>query len=922
MTNTTDHQFAKETIAVSLEDEMKKSYLDYAMSVIVGRALPDVRDGLKPVHRRVLYAMHELKNNWNSAYKKSARVVGDVIGKYHPHGDSAVYQTIVRMAQPFSLRYMLVDGQGNFGSVDGDAAAAMRYTEIRMAKIAHEMLADIEEETVNFGDNYDGSEQEPLVLPTRFPALLVNGSEGIAVGMATNIPPHNLSDTISACLHLLHQPKADINELIDIIKAPDFPTGATIYGLTGVRAGYQTGRGRVVMRAKTHIEPIGKNSEREAIIVDEIPYQVNKAKLVEKIGELVREKSIEGIAELRDESDKDGTRIVIELKRNENAEVILNQLYKLTQLQDTFGINMVALVDGQPRLLNLKQILSEFLRHRREVVTRRTLFRLKKARAEGHIAEGKAVALSNIDEMIALIKASADVEAAREALLSHAWQSSLVSEMLSRSDLDLTQARPEWLPENRGLQADGYWLSDEQARAILRMSLRNLTGLDQDEIVKEYKALMAIIVDLLDILAKPERVRQIIEDELVEMKAQFGDERRSEINAFGGGDIADEDLIPPRDMVVTLTHSGYIKTQPTSDYQAQKRGGRGKQAAATKDEDFIETLFIANTHDYLMCFTNLGRCHWIKVYRLPEGGRNSRGRPINNVIQLDENEKVSAILPVREFPENEYVFFATALGMVKKVQLSAFKNVSSKGIKAIALKEGDSLIGAVKTGGADDIMLFSNLGKALRFNEYWVGKADAADDDAELDNDMQPENDDADSETAAPKPGNGVRPSGRGSGGLRGMRLPENGRIVSLLVAQENCGLQVLTATANGYGKRTPIEDYTRKGKGGQGIIAIDTGERNGELVGAALVAPNDDLMLITSSGVLIRTKVEQVRETGRTAAGVKLINLDEGTTLVSIEPVAESDEVDDADETEALDAVDAVEQNDSGDNGNGSAEA
>ena len=913
MTHSTDHQFAKETIAVSLEDEMKKSYLDYAMSVIVGRALPDVRDGLKPVHRRVLYAMHELKNNWNSAYKKSARVVGDVIGKYHPHGDFAVYQTIVRMAQPFSLRYMLVDGQGNFGSVDGDAAAAMRYTEIRMAKIAHEMLADIEEETVNFGDNYDGSEQEPLVLPTRFPALLVNGSEGIAVGMATNIPPHNLSDTISACLHLLHQPKADINELIDIIKAPDFPTGATIYGLTGVRAGYQTGRGRVVMRAKTHIEPIGKNSEREAIIVDEIPYQVNKAKLVEKIGELVREKSIEGIAELRDESDKDGTRIVIELKRNENAEVILNQLYKLTQLQDTFGINMVALVDGQPRLLNLKQILSEFLRHRREVVTRRTLFRLKKARAEGHIAEGKAVALSNIDEMIALIKASADVEAAREALLSRAWQSSLVSKMLSRSDLDLTQARPEWLPENRGLQADGYWLSDEQARAILRMSLRNLTGLDQDEIVKEYKALMAIIVDLLDILAKPERVRQIIEDELVEMKAQFGDERRSEINAFGGGDIADEDLIPPRDMVVTLTHSGYIKTQPTSDYQAQKRGGRGKQAAATKDEDFIETLFIANTHDYLMCFTNLGRCHWIKVYRLPEGGRNSRGRPINNVIQLDENEKVSAILPVREFPENEYVFFATALGMVKKVQLSAFKNVSSKGIKAIALKEGDSLIGAVKTGGADDIMLFSNLGKALRFNEYWVGKADAADDDAESDNDMQPENDDADSETAAPKPGNGVRPSGRGSGGLRGMRLPENGRIVSLLVAQENCGLQVLTATANGYGKRTPIDDYPRKGKGGQGNIAINTGERNGDLVAATLVSPNDDLMLITSGGVLIRTKVEQVRETGRTAAGVKLINLDEGTTLVSIEPVVESDDADDADETEALDAVDAVEQNGSG---------
>ena len=896
MTGANDHQFAKETIPVSLEDEMKKSYLDYAMSVIVGRALPDVRDGLKPVHRRVLYAMHELKNNWNSAYKKSARVVGDVIGKYHPHGDSAVYQTIVRMAQPFSMRYMLVDGQGNFGSVDGDAAAAMRYTEIRMAKIAHEMLADIEEETVNFGDNYDGSEREPLVLPTRFPALLVNGSEGIAVGMATSIPPHNLRDTLAGCLKLLNDPDTGIDELIDIVKAPDFPTGATIYGLTGIRAGYQTGRGRVVIRSKSHIEPIGKNGEREAIVVDEIPYQVNKSKLVEKIGELVREKTVEGIAELRDESDKDGTRIVIELKRGENAEVVLNQLYKLTQLQDTFSINMVALVDGQPRLLNLKQILNEFLRHRREVVTRRTLFRLKKARAEGHIAEGKAVALSNIDEMIALIKASADVDTAREALMGRAWQSALVSEMLSRSDLDLTLARPEWLPESRGLKKDGYWLSDEQARAILRMSLRNLTGLDQDEIVKEYKSLMDIIMDLLDILAKPERVRQIIEGELVEMQTQFGDERRSEINPFGGGDIADEDLIPPREMVVTLTHGGYIKTQPTSDYQAQKRGGRGKQAAATKDEDFIETLFVANTHDYLMCFTNLGRCHWIKVYRLPEGGRNSRGRPINNVIQLDEGEKVSAILPVREFPEDEYVFFATAMGMVKKVQLSAFKNVSVKGIKAIALKEGDSLVGVAKTSGSSDIMLFSNLGKAIRFNEYWTG---GAGDEDEAENDvsgsLHDEEDGGETEFNL-QTNKGVRPSGRGSGGLRGMRLPENGRIVSLLTAEIGSDLQVLTATQNGYGKRTPIADYTRKGKGGQGIIAIDTGERNGELVGAVLVSPTDDLMLITSGGVLIRTKVEQVRETGRAAAGVRLINLDEGTTLVSLERVAESEE----DEAEA----------------------
>ena len=891
MTGANDHQFAKETIPVSLEDEMKKSYLDYAMSVIVGRALPDVRDGLKPVHRRVLYAMHELKNNWNSAYKKSARVVGDVIGKYHPHGDSAVYQTIVRMAQPFSMRYMLVDGQGNFGSVDGDAAAAMRYTEIRMAKIAHEMLADIEEETVNFGDNYDGSEREPLVLPTRFPALLVNGSEGIAVGMATSIPPHNLRDTLAGCLKLLNDPDTGIDELIDIVKAPDFPTGATIYGLTGIRAGYQTGRGRVVIRSKSHIEPIGKNGEREAIVVDEIPYQVNKSKLVEKIGELVREKTVEGIAELRDESDKDGTRIVIELKRGENAEVVLNQLYKLTQLQDTFSINMVALVDGQPRLLNLKQILNEFLRHRREVVTRRTLFRLKKARAEGHIAEGKAVALSNIDEMIALIKASADVDTAREALMGRAWQSALVSEMLSRSDLDLTLARPEWLPESRGLKKDGYWLSDEQARAILRMSLRNLTGLDQDEIVKEYKSLMDIIMDLLDILAKPERVRQIIEGELVEMQTQFGDERRSEINPFGGGDIADEDLIPPREMVVTLTHGGYIKTQPTSDYQAQKRGGRGKQAAATKDEDFIETLFVANTHDYLMCFTNLGRCHWIKVYRLPEGGRNSRGRPINNVIQLDEGEKVSAILPVRDFPEDEYVFFATAMGVVKKVQLSAFKNVSVKGIKAIALKDGDSLVGVAKTSGSSDIMLFSNLGKAIRFNEYWTG---GTGDEDEAENDvsgsLHDEEDGGETEFNL-QTNKGVRPSGRGSGGLRGMRLPENGRIVSLLTAEIGSDLQVLTATQNGYGKRTPIADYTRKGKGGQGIIAIDTGERNGELIGAVLVSPTDDLMLITSGGVLIRTKVEQVRETGRAAAGVRLINLDEGTTLVSLERVAESEE-------------------------------
>ena len=900
-----DHQFAKETIAVSLEDEMRQSYLDYAMSVIVGRALPDVRDGLKPVHRRVLYAMHELKNNWNSAYKKSARVVGDVIGKYHPHGDSAVYMTIVRMAQPFSLRYMFVDGQGNFGSVDGDNPAAMRYTEIRMAKIAHEMLADIEEETVNFGPNYDGSESEPLILPARIPALLVNGSEGIAVGMATNIPPHNLNDTVDACLKLLADPDTDIDELIDIVKAPDFPTGATIYGLSGVREGYRSGRGRVVMRAKTHIEPIGKNGEREAIIVDEIPYQVNKAKLVEKIGELVREKTLEGISDLRDESDKSGMRVVIELKRNENAEVVLNQLYKLTQLQDSFGINMVALVDGQPRLLNLKQILSEFLRHRREVVTRRTLYRLKKARHEGHIAEGKAVALSNIDEMIQLIKESADAPEAKTKLLARPWQSGLVGEMLSRTDLDMQMARPEGLPENLGLRGDGYHLSELQADAILRMSLRNLTGLDQDTIVADYKTIMAQIIDFIDILAKPERITQIIREELEETKTNFGDGRRSEINPFGG-DIADEDLIPPREMVVTLTHGGYIKTQPTTDYQAQRRGGRGKQAAATKDEDFIESLFVANTHDYLMCFTSFGRCHWIKVYKLPEGGRNSRGRPINNVIQLEENEKVSAILAVRDFPEDQYVFFATAQGMVKKVQLSAFKNVRSQGIKAIAMKEGDSLVGVAKTGGADDIMLFSNLGKAIRFNEYWERSSehdDAESDETELSGSLNDGDEESGDTDGAPVSGkHGVRPSGRGSGGMRGMRLPENGRIVSLITfapEAEESDLQVLTATANGYGKRTPIAGYPRKNKGGQGNIAINTGERNGDLVAATLVRDSDDLMLITSGGVLIRTKVEQIRETGRTAAGVKLINLDDGEQLVSLEPVAEEENVeDDATET------------------------
>lgn len=909
----TDSLFAKETIAVSLEEEMRRSYLDYAMSVIVGRALPDVRDGLKPVHRRVLYAMHELNNDWNRAYKKSARIVGDVIGKYHPHGDTAVYDTIVRMAQDFSMRYMLVDGQGNFGSVDGDSAAAMRYTEIRMAKIAHELLADIDKETVNFGPNYDGSESEPLILPARVPALLVNGSSGIAVGMATNIPPHNLSEVINASIALLHNPDLSIDDIIEHIPAPDFPTGATIYGLSGVREGYRTGRGRVVMRGKTHIEPLPKHPDREAIIIDEIPYQVNKAKLVEKIGELVREKILEGVSDLRDESDKSGMRVVIELKRNENAEVVLNQLYKLTQLQDSFGINMVALVDGQPRLLNIKQILSEFLRHRREVVTRRTMFELRKARERGHILEGLAVALSNVDEIITLIKASATPPEAKQALLSRQWQSDLVNEMLSRVE-DLNMVRPESLDAAMGLHDGSYRFSEAQAQAILEMRLQRLTGLEQDKIVAEYKDIMATILDLIDILSKPARINQIIDDELVAIKDQYGDGRRSEINPFGG-DIADEDLIPPREMVVTLTHGGYIKTQHVDDYQAQRRGGRGKQAAATKDEDFIEQLFVANTHDYLMCFTNLGRCHWIKVYKLPEGGRNSRGRPINNVIQLDEGEKVSAILAVRDFPEDQYVFFATAQGLVKKVQLSAFKNVRSQGIKAIALKEGDSLVGVAQTGGEDDIMLFSNLGKAIRFNEYWERSSNDADETDELDSETIVETD-ADDDTAEVtiKSGNGVRPSGRGSGGLRGMRLPAEGRIVSLITFAPECEhseLQVLTATANGYGKRTPIADYSRKGKGGQGNIAINTGERNGDLVAATLVSDTDDLMLITSGGVLIRTKVNQVRETGRAAQGVRLINLDEGESLVSLTRVAESEEDNESElETDSVVIVDESDNN------------
>ncbi|MCG9021887.1 DNA gyrase subunit A [Laribacter hongkongensis] len=853
----TDHLFAKETIPVSLEEEMRRSYLDYAMSVIVGRALPDVRDGLKPVHRRVLFAMHELSNDWNRPYKKSARVVGDVIGKYHPHGDMAVYDTIVRMAQDFSLRYPLVDGQGNFGSIDGDNAAAMRYTEIRMAKIAHELLADIEKETVDFGPNYDGSEHEPLVLPAKIPNLLINGSSGIAVGMATNIPPHNLNEVVDALLALLANSDMTIDELIDIIPAPDFPTAGIIYGLAGVREGYRSGRGRVVIRARTHVEDIGRG-DRQALIIDELPYQVNKANLLIKIGELVREKAIDGISDLRDESDKSGMRVVIELKRGEVPDVVLNNLYKQTQLQDSFGMNMVALVDGQPRLLNLKQILEEFLRHRREVVTRRTIFELRKARERGHVLEGLAVALSNVDEIIALIKAAPTPPVAKAELMARQWRSPLVEEMLARVELD--KARPDGLLPEFGLQTNGYRLSETQAQAILELRLQRLTGLEQDKIVAEYRDVMDTIMDLLDILARPERVSQIIADELNQIKTQFGDTRRSEIEPFGG-DINLEDLITPQDMVVTLSHTGYMKTQPVTDYQAQRRGGRGKQAAATKDEDFIENLFVANTHDFLLCFSSAGRMYWLKVYELPQGSRQSRGKPIVNLLPLVEGEKINAILPVKGFSDTEYVFMATARGTVKKTPLSAFSNRRSAGIIAVDLDEGDYLIGAAVTSGNSEVMLFSDAGKAVRFDE-----AD-------------------------------VRPMGRNARGVRGMELGDAQQVIGMLVSNEETS-QVLTATANGYGKRTPIGDYRKSRRGTQGVIAIDTGERNGALVAVALVADSDELMLMTTGGVLIRTRVSEVRETGRAAQGVRLINLDAGEQLVSLEKIAESDEPDDTDET------------------------
>lgn len=858
-------QFAKETLPISLEEEMRRSYLDYAMSVIVGRALPDARDGLKPVHRRVLFAMHELNNDWNRPYKKSARIVGDVIGKYHPHGDSAVYDTIVRMAQDFSLRHMLVDGQGNFGSVDGDSAAAMRYTEIRLSKIAHEMLGDIDKETVDYGPNYDGSEREPLVLPARLPNLLVNGSSGIAVGMATNIPPHNLNEVVDACLHLLQTPQATIDELMEIIPAPDFPTAGIIYGINGVKEGYRTGRGRVVMRAKCHFEDIDRG-QRQAIIVDELPYQVNKKTLQERMAELVHEKKIEGISHIQDESDKSGMRLVIELKRGEVPEVVLNNLYKLTQLQDTFGMNMVALVDDQPKLCNLKDLVEVFLQHRREVVTRRTVYELRKARERGHVLEGLAVALANIDDFIAIIRNAPTPPVAKAELMTRNWDSKLVREMLTRTRTDggvvnADDYRPDGLEREFGMQADGlYRLSETQAQEILQMRLQRLTGLEQDKIVAEYKDVMSVIEDLLDILSKPERVSAIIGDELKQIKAEFGQSkvgaRRSTVE-YSAQDLSTEDLITPTDMVVTLSHTGYIKSQPLSEYRSQKRGGRGKQATATKEDDWIDQLFIANTHDYLLCFSNRGRLYWLKVWEVPAGSRGSRGRPIVNMFPLQDGEKINVVLPLtgeyRSFPADHYVFMSTSMGTVKKTALDEFSNPRKAGIIAVGLDEGDFLIGAALTDGKHDVMLFSDGGKAVRFDE------------------------------------NDVRPMGRNARGVKGMTLEEGQSVIAMLVAEDE-SQSVLTATENGYGKRTSIVEYTRHGRGTKGMIAIQQSERNGKVVAATLVHADDEIMLITDTGVLVRTRVSEIRELGRATQGVTLISLDEGAKLGGLQRIVEND--------------------------------
>ncbi|BCX89179.1 DNA gyrase subunit A [Methylomarinovum tepidoasis] len=841
-------EFAKEILPVSLEEEMKQSYLDYAMSVIVGRALPDVRDGLKPVHRRVLYSMHELGNDWNKPYKKSARVVGDVIGKYHPHGDSAVYDTIVRMAQPFSMRYVLIDGQGNFGSVDGDPPAAMRYTEVRMARIAHELLADLDKETVDFVPNYDESESEPAVLPAKVPNLLVNGSAGIAVGMATNIPPHNLTEVINGILALIDDPDITIDGLMAHIPGPDFPTGAIINGAKGIRQAYETGRGRIYLRACSHVETAG-GSGRQSIVVTELPYQVNKARLIEKIAGLVKEGKLEGIAALRDESDKDGMRMVIELKRGEQPDVILNNLYQHTQLQNVFGINMVALVDGRPRCLNLKEILEAFVDHRREVVTRRTLYELRKARERVHVLEGLAVALANIDEMIELIKSSPSPAEAKEAMLARVWKPGVVQAYLERAGADRT--RPEELAPEYGLGPDGYRLSPVQAQAILDLRLHRLTGLEQDKIVKEYEDLLAKIDALLAILGSDERLLEVIREELIALRDQFGDARRTEIYQEERS-LSREDLISEEAVVVTLTHAGYAKAQPLSEYRAQRRGGRGKAAAATKEEDFVEKLLVANTHDTLLCFSSQGKVYGLKVYELPMAGRTSRGKPIVNLLPLEENERINAVLPVRDFAAGGFIFMATAAGVVKKTPLKEFDNLRSNGKIAIDLKPGDVLVKADLTDGRQDVMLFSSGGKAVCFNE------------AE------------------------VRSMGRTAGGVRGMKLPEGDRVIAMIIGTEGT---VLTVTENGYGKRTRLDEFPRHKRGGQGVIAIQPSERNGKLVGAVLVHDDDEIMLITTGGTLVRTRVREIPVLGRNTQGVRIIRLGKGEKLVGVDRIEQWEE-------------------------------
>jgi len=846
-------ELAKEILQVNLEDEMKQSYLDYAMSVIVGRALPDVRDGLKPVHRRVLFAMSELGNDWNKPYKKSARVVGDVIGKYHPHGDSAVYDTIVRMAQPFAMRYLLVDGQGNFGSVDGDAPAAMRYTEVRMSRMAHELLSDLDRETVDFGPNYDESEHEPLVLPTRVPSLLVNGSAGIAVGMATNIPPHNLTEVIGATIALIENPELDIEGIMQHLPGPDFPTAGMINGAQGIHDAYHTGRGRIYVRARSHVETDDRNG-KDSIIVTELPYQVNKARLLEKIAELVKEKKLEGITELRDESDKDGMRVVIELRRGEVPEVVLNNLYQQTSMQNVFGINMVALVEGQPRLLNIREVLQAFIGHRREVVTRRTLFDLRKARNRAHVLEGLTVALANLDELIDLIKGSATPAEAREALLARRWSPGLVAEMLGREGTEMS--RPEDLEARFGLHEDGYQLSPVQAQEILNMRLHRLTGLEQEKLTREYEEILDTVRELLRVLSDPARLMEVIKGELEEVREQYGDDRRTEI-IEQRLDLTLEDLISEEDVVVTLSHAGYAKSQTLDRYQAQRRGGRGKSATKMKEEDFIDTLFVANTHDTLLCFTSRGRIHWMKVYELPQASHASRGKPIVNLLPLDKDERVNAVLPVRDYPEDKFVFFATRNGIVKKTALSAYSRPRANGIWAIDLPDDDELVNVEITGGERDIMLFASSGKCIRFKE------------------------------------SDVRPMGRVARGVKGIRLSRDQHVVSMLVVKEG---DVLTATRHGYGKRTAPKDFPVQGRGGMGVIGIQASDRNGALISAVQVTEEDDVMLISDGGTLVRTRVSEISTLGRNTQGVTLIRLAESENLVGLARIQTEGDADEPD--------------------------